>query len=66
MSKSVNLQFCGEVICGISLLSDSVMQLQHEEYPDRWIHALLSRFSLYIMRFVPTSLMIHNCLTITL
>ncbi|XP_064386959.1 alpha-ketoglutarate-dependent dioxygenase alkB homolog 7, mitochondrial-like [Halichondria panicea] len=47
-----SVKFCGEVICGISLLSDSVMQLQHEEYPDRWIHALLSRFSLYIMRGV--------------
>ena len=42
-------QFCGEVIAGLSLLSPSVMQLQHEEDSERCIWALLPRLSLYIM-----------------
>ena len=44
------VQFCGEVIAGLSLLSPSVMQLQHEEDSERCIWALLPRLSLYIMR----------------
>ena len=45
------LQFCGEVIAGVSLISSSVMKMQHRDDPGRWIHALLPRCSLYIMRY---------------
>ena len=43
-------QFCGEVIAGLSMLSPSVMQLQHEKDDSRCIWALLPRRSLYVMR----------------
>ena len=50
------LQFCGDVIAGISLLSASVMKLQHRDR-EKWITALLPRLSLYIMKYVRSSYM---------
>ena len=60
---SSSVQFCGEVIAGVSLLSPSVMRLEHrgdpgegggenEEEEDRWICALLPPLSLYILQYV--------------
>ena len=46
------LWFCGEVIAGLSLISSSVMKMQHQDKPDKWIHVLLPKRSLYIMRYV--------------
>ena len=44
------LQFCGNIISGISLLSTSVMKLVHIERPEIYATALLPRRSLYIMK----------------
>lgn len=46
-----SVKFCGDVIAGVSLLSSCVMSMQHQENPAKWIHALLPRRSLYIMRY---------------
>ncbi|XP_003387940.1 PREDICTED: alpha-ketoglutarate-dependent dioxygenase alkB homolog 7, mitochondrial-like [Amphimedon queenslandica] len=45
-----NVKFCGTTIAGISLLSDSVMKLVHQERKDDWILMLLPQRSLYILR----------------
>lgn len=44
-------QFCGNIIGGLSLLSDSVMRLVDENHSDGFtVYALLPRRSLYIMK----------------
>lgn len=44
-------RFCGNIIAGLSLLSDSVMRLADEKCPDTYVvYALLPRRSLYIMK----------------
>uniref|UniRef100_A0A2S2NLJ5 Putative alpha-ketoglutarate-dependent dioxygenase ABH7 n=1 Tax=Schizaphis graminum TaxID=13262 RepID=A0A2S2NLJ5_SCHGA len=46
-----SIRFCGNIIAGLSLLSDSVMRLADENYPDTYVvYALLPRRSLYIMK----------------
>uniref|UniRef100_A0A1I7YRV5 2OG-FeII_Oxy_2 domain-containing protein n=1 Tax=Steinernema glaseri TaxID=37863 RepID=A0A1I7YRV5_9BILA len=43
-----SVRYCGDVITGISLLSDAVMRLRHKDRPDEWIvDLLLKRRSLY-------------------
>lgn len=44
------VQFCGNIICGVSLLSDAVMRLVNVEYKDQVVDILLRRRSLYIMK----------------
>ena len=44
------VRFCGDVIGGISLLSDSVLRLVHEKEPALKCDYLLRRRSLYVMR----------------
>ncbi|KAG8316746.1 tRNA modification GTPase gtpbp3, mitochondrial [Homalodisca vitripennis] len=44
------LQFCGNTIAGLSLLTDSVMRLVHDKDKSKVIDVLLKRRSLYIMR----------------
>lgn len=43
-------QFCGSTIAGVSLLSDSIMRLVHEENPEERVDLFLQRRSLYILR----------------
>lgn len=46
-----SVRFCGNIIAGLSLLSDSVMRLADETHPDIYVvYALLPRRSLYIMK----------------
>jgi alkylated DNA repair protein alkB family protein 7 len=45
-----SVKFCGDTISSISLLSDSIMKLTHHINKDKWILALLPRYSLYIMK----------------
>lgn len=45
-----SVRFCGNIICGLCLLSDAVMRLRHVEQKDQVVDALLKRRSLYIMR----------------
>ncbi|CAI6359739.1 unnamed protein product [Macrosiphum euphorbiae] len=46
-----SIRFCGNIIAGLSLLSDSVMRLADEKHPDTYVvYALLPRRSLYIMK----------------
>ncbi|VVC27268.1 Alpha-ketoglutarate-dependent dioxygenase AlkB-like [Cinara cedri] len=46
-----SVRFCGNIIAGLSLLSDSVMRLANENVPDVYtVYALLPRRSLYIMK----------------
>ncbi|TKR62356.1 hypothetical protein L596_026335 [Steinernema carpocapsae] len=43
-----SVRYCGDIITGISLLSDCVMRLRHKDKPDDWIADLhLKRLSLY-------------------
>lgn len=45
-----SVRFCGNIICGLCLLSDAVMRLRHVELKDQIVDVLLRRGSLYIMR----------------
>lgn len=45
-----SVKFCGDTIAGLSLLSDSVMRLVHENDNTKIIDVLLKQRSLYIMR----------------
>ncbi|UYV68876.1 ALKBH7 [Cordylochernes scorpioides] len=45
-----SIRFCGDVIAGLSLLSDCIMRFTHEKNKDMMADAKLSRRSLYIMR----------------
>ena len=47
-----SVKFCGEVIAGISLLSPSVMRLQHESDSAKCLLVLLPQRSLYILKSV--------------
>ncbi|XP_023229654.1 alpha-ketoglutarate-dependent dioxygenase alkB homolog 7, mitochondrial-like isoform X2 [Centruroides sculpturatus] len=44
-----SVRFCGNTIAGLSLLSDCVMRLVHEDNPTSRLDALLKRRSLYVM-----------------
>ena len=61
LSLSPHPQFCGEVIAGISLLSPSVMVLEHKKDPTKWIRALLPQLSLYVMRYGTRTSYNHVC-----
>ena len=50
--KSFFFQFCGDTVAVLSLLSDSVMKLVHEESKKYQTKYLIPRRSLYIMRYV--------------
>ncbi|KAF5881809.1 alpha-ketoglutarate-dependent dioxygenase alkB 7, mitochondrial [Clarias magur] len=45
-----SVKFCGSTIAGVSLLSDSIMRLVHEQNPAERVDLLLQRRSLYILR----------------
>jgi alkylated DNA repair protein alkB family protein 7 len=46
-------RYCGRVVTGLSLLSDSVMRLRHKDHKDSWIIDMyLPRRSLYKIWFV--------------
>ncbi|KAF7650820.1 hypothetical protein LDENG_00120200 [Lucifuga dentata] len=45
-----SVKFCGSTIAGLSLLSDSIMRLVKETDTNEWLHLLLPRRSLYILR----------------
>ncbi|KAM9434103.1 alpha-ketoglutarate-dependent dioxygenase alkB homolog 7, mitochondrial [Clarias gariepinus] len=45
-----SVKFCGSTIAGVSLLSDSIMRLVHEENPEEHVDLFLQRRSLYILR----------------
>ncbi|XP_065111760.2 alpha-ketoglutarate-dependent dioxygenase alkB homolog 7, mitochondrial isoform X2 [Paramisgurnus dabryanus] len=45
-----SVKFCGSTIAGLNLLSDSIMRLVPENNSTDWVHLLLSRRSLYILR----------------
>ncbi|KAJ9579112.1 hypothetical protein L9F63_024781 [Diploptera punctata] len=47
-----SIRFCGNTIAGLSLLSDSVMRLNHEKEKMMYADFLLKRRSLYIMKDV--------------
>lgn len=53
----LSFQFCGSTITGLSLLSDSIMRLVPENNSAEWLNLLLSRRSLYILRYIIFS---HN------
>lgn len=53
VSAVLSCQFCGSTIAGLSLLSDSVMRLVPENKSTDWVDLLLSRRSLYILRYIP-------------
>lgn len=60
LSLRNDLQFCGGIIAGLSLLSDSVMRLTMAGCEKECIECfLLSRRSLYIMRFDAISSRVH-------
>lgn len=44
------MQFCGDTIAGLSLLTDSVMRLVHDKDKDLKADILLERRSLYLMK----------------
>ena len=45
-------RYCGRIVTGVSLLSDSIMRLKHKDNKDSWIiDLLLPRRSLYKIRF---------------
>ena len=46
-----SVKFCGDVISGLSLLSPSVMRLEHQSTNSKWISILLPPRSLYIIRW---------------
>lgn len=50
MNHFIYVQFCGNTICGVSLLSDAVMRLVNVEHKDQIVDILLQRRSLYIMK----------------
>lgn len=50
LNEMIFLQFCGEIIAGLSLLTDSVMRLKMVDNESLYKDFLLSRRSLYIMR----------------
>lgn len=43
-------QFCGSVIAGLSLLSNSVMKFEKEGDTEQWAKVLIPARSLYIQR----------------
>lgn len=45
-----SVRFCGDIIAGLSLLSNSVMRLVHNKQKEKVVDVLLKRRSLYIMR----------------
>ncbi|XP_042222656.1 alpha-ketoglutarate-dependent dioxygenase alkB homolog 7, mitochondrial-like [Homarus americanus] len=45
-----SVKFCGNIICGLCLLSDAVMRLVHVEHHDQVIDINLRRRSLYVMK----------------
>ncbi|XP_050521872.1 alpha-ketoglutarate-dependent dioxygenase alkB homolog 7, mitochondrial [Daktulosphaira vitifoliae] len=45
-----SVKFCGNIIAGLSLLSDSIMKLTDDTDPNIFVEALLPRRSLYIMK----------------
>ncbi|KAG0730377.1 Alpha-ketoglutarate-dependent dioxygenase alkB 7, mitochondrial [Chionoecetes opilio] len=47
-----SVRFCGNIICGLCLLSDAVMRLRHVDLKDQVVDVLLRRGSFYIMRQV--------------
>lgn len=47
-----SVRFCGSTIAGLSLLSDSIMRLNHEKEKKLYADFLLRRRSLYIMKDV--------------
>ena len=47
-----HFQFCGSIIAGLSILSDSVMRLRHEKQNNLYADFLLKKRSLYIMKYV--------------
>lgn len=51
MTVAFSCQFCGSTIAGLSLLSDSIMRLVPENNSTDWVDLLLSRRSLYILRY---------------
>ncbi|KAG5880884.1 hypothetical protein JTB14_001460 [Gonioctena quinquepunctata] len=44
------IRFCGDTIAGLSLLTDSVMRLVHDQHKHLYADILLKRRSLYIMK----------------
>ena len=44
------MQFCGDVIAGLCLVSSAVMQLVHSQHKHMVVNALLQRRALYIMK----------------
>ncbi|XP_045593421.2 alpha-ketoglutarate-dependent dioxygenase alkB homolog 7, mitochondrial [Procambarus clarkii] len=45
-----SVRFCGNIICGLCLLSDAVMRLVHVDNKDQVVDILLRRRSLYVMK----------------
>ncbi|KAK4323555.1 hypothetical protein Pmani_005752 [Petrolisthes manimaculis] len=45
-----SVRFCGNIICGVCLLSDAVMRLVNVDHKDQIVDVLLQRCSLYIMK----------------
>ena len=52
MVQPRHVQYCGDIIAGVSLLSPAVMRFRHEDLPDCIVDVLLSRRSLYVIRCV--------------
>lgn len=47
-----SVRFCGPIIAGLSLLSDSIMRLSHIKNESMFMDLLLKRRSLYVMKGV--------------
>uniref|UniRef100_A0A915JVW7 NudC domain-containing protein 1 n=1 Tax=Romanomermis culicivorax TaxID=13658 RepID=A0A915JVW7_ROMCU len=57
-----SVRYCGNVIAGVSLLTDSVMRLVHEKRQELMVDLLLSRRSLYILRGIGRYKFTHEVL----
>ena len=59
-----SVKFCGSVVAGLSLLSDSVIRFVRENDKACWVNAYLPRYSFYVMggniRFLFTHEILSN------
>lgn len=57
-----SVRFCGNILCGLCLLSDAVMRLVHVKQKDQIVDVILQRRSLYVMKGVSRYKYTHEIL----
>ena len=45
-----SVEYCGSCLAVLSLLSDAVVKLEHNDTPDRWFKVLVKRYSVYVLQ----------------